>query len=36
MIKDHEQQRRQFWCDVYLAYVGAANAISPTGQEGRQ
>lgn len=31
MDKDHEQQRKKLWCDVYVAYVGAANSTSPDG-----
>lgn len=29
MSKDHEHQRRQFWCDIYVAYVGASNSSAP-------
>jgi len=31
MNKDHEEQRKKLWCDVYVAYVGAANATSSDG-----
>lgn len=28
MEKDHEQQRKKLWCDVYVAYVTSANSTS--------
>ena len=35
MIKDykheHKDIRKKLWIDVYVAYVGAANAIKPDG-----
>lgn len=31
MEKDHEAQRKKLWCDVYVAYVGAANSTNPSG-----
>ncbi len=31
MDRDHEQQRKKLWCDVYVAYVGAANSTKSDG-----
>lgn len=31
MDKDHEQIRKQLWCDVYVAYVGAGNSTNSDG-----
>lgn len=31
MDKDHEAQRKKLWCDVYVAYVGAANSTNING-----
>jgi len=31
MEKDHEQQRKKLWCDVYVAYVSASNSTSSSG-----
>lgn len=31
MNKDHDQQRKKLWCDVYVAYVGADNATDKYG-----
>ena len=31
MDKDHEQQRRQLWCDVYVAYVSSGNSSDSDG-----
>jgi hypothetical protein len=27
----HESLRKKFWCDIYLAYVGAANSTHKEG-----
>jgi len=29
--ENHENQRKKLWCDVYVAYVSAANAIKEDG-----
>ena len=31
MNRDHEQQRKQLWCEVYVAYVSADNSTSSDG-----
>ena len=31
MNKSHEDHRKQLWCDVYVAYVNAANATNNDG-----
>jgi uncharacterized protein YukJ len=31
MNKDSEHQRKDFWCNVYLAYVGASNSTDENG-----
>jgi hypothetical protein len=31
MNKNHEQQRKKLWCDVYVAYVGTDNSTDPDG-----
>lgn len=31
MNKDHENQRKQLWCDIYIAYVTAANSTNADG-----
>jgi len=31
MDKDHEQKRKQLWCDVYVAYVQSSNSTCQDG-----
>jgi hypothetical protein len=31
MNKDHEQQRKKLWCDVYVAYVASSNSTACDG-----
>ena len=31
MDKDHEQQRKRLWCEIYIAYVRASNSTEPDG-----
>ena len=31
MNRDHNELRKQLWCDVYVAYVSASNSTSSSG-----
>lgn len=31
MNKDHDEYRKQLWCDVYVAYVESSNSTSSSG-----
>ena len=31
MNKNHQDQRKQLWCEIYVAYVSAANATNDDG-----
>jgi len=30
-MREHEEFRKKLWCDVYVAYVGAANVTASDG-----
>lgn len=30
-MKDHEQIRKELWINIYIAYVGDANAVNQNG-----
>lgn len=34
MDRDHEQQRKRLWCEVYVAYVAADNSTKSDGAKG--